>query len=115
MARKRGYVPYKIQRALNGGRGGLLSHTEEADLGRGAQSGDGEAPPAAPREQPAAGRLSGQGVSWEEPSFRGPYSKGEHRAHACRKILSSHPQGVACAYVPLSIEIVGTTGCERKL
>ena len=37
------YVPYKIQRALNGGRGGLLSHTEEADLGPGAQSGDGEA------------------------------------------------------------------------
>jgi hypothetical protein len=35
MARKRGYVPYKIQRALNGGRGGLLSHTEEADLGHG--------------------------------------------------------------------------------
>jgi hypothetical protein len=43
MARIRGYVPYKIQRALNGGRGGLLSHTEEADLGPGAQSGDGEA------------------------------------------------------------------------
>jgi RNA polymerase primary sigma factor len=43
MARKRGYVPYKIQRALNGGRGGLLSHTEEVALGRRAQSGDGEA------------------------------------------------------------------------
>ena len=35
-----------------------------------------------------------------------PYAGGEHKAHERRKkILSKHLQGVACAYVPLYIEI----------
>jgi hypothetical protein len=36
MARIRGYVPYKIEPALNGGKGGLLSHAEEQTLAAGA-------------------------------------------------------------------------------
>jgi hypothetical protein len=33
------------------------------------------------------------------------YAGGEHKAHERRrKILSKHPQGVACAYGPLYIE-----------
>jgi DNA-directed RNA polymerase sigma subunit (sigma70/sigma32) len=82
------------------GKGGLLSRKEEVGLGRKAQSGDSEA-----RRWFVEKNLQ-LAVSVAR-KYRGQALPGEdqNRAHENGKIVSTHPQGVARAYLPLYIKV----------
>jgi DNA-directed RNA polymerase sigma subunit (sigma70/sigma32) len=91
--------------ACIGGRGALLSHEQEVELGRRARSGDGEARRRLLEKNLrlavcVARKYGGRGLPFEDL-----IQEGNIRLMNAGKILSEHPQGVAYAYVPLYIEI----------